>query len=216
MKAGWTDSAYYRKKGRRRPSRKWLLPVILGCAISAAALYVGVSNPSLKMQLLALGQPPLVHSDPISAAPVRTLPDNPVSRQAASETQNRFWNNVNGQKQTSFNDSNYQPRGAINVYSAPPVQQLAYGAPAAQPARAMTRQLHSANWYWENGARKQRTRGVFQWVDVNGSIEWGSVCRNYRSGSIEYRDCRKGAKVAFREMCGSYRPACMAENGFRP
>lgn len=47
-------------------------------------------------------------------------------------------------------------------------------------------------------------------------FEWGSVCRNYRSGSLEYRDCRKGAKVAFKNMCGSYRPACAAENGFRP
>ncbi|WP_158893518.1 MULTISPECIES: hypothetical protein [unclassified Pseudomonas] len=38
--------------------------------------------------------------------------------------------------------------------------------------------------------------------DVRGNrIDYGSVCRNHRKGSIEYRECRKGAKQWFKKKC---------------
>lgn len=118
-------------------------------------------------------------------------------------------------RQTSFNDDNYQPRGAVNTYTPPPAQRIAYARP--EPAkRPSTRITHNAPWAWENGHQKNRTGGHFQWTEVNGAIDWSSVCSNYRSGSIEYRDCRKGAKVAFKNMCNGHRPACAAENNFLP
>lgn len=119
-------------------------------------------------------------------------------------------------RQTSFNDQNYQPRGAVNTYTPPPAQRIAYTQPERPAKRPNTRITHTANWTWENGHAKNRTGGRFQWTEVNGAIDWNTVCSNYRSGSIEYRDCRKGAKVAFRSMCNGHQPACAAENNFMP
>lgn len=220
MKADWTDAPHYRNKGSPR-SQKWLLPFLFGCAITGALVYLGVLDVRLAVPGLTVGKPePIQKSSEQQKSTEqresRRTSDQALAEHAAEQTQATFWNNTRQQKQTDFNDSNYVPRGALNTYSPPPAQQVAYNQPATQPAHARTRRTHSANWYWENGPRKNRVAGTFQFVDVDGSIEWGSVCRNYRTGSIEYRDCRKGAKVAFRKMCGSYRPACMAENGFRP
>ena len=119
-------------------------------------------------------------------------------------------------KQTVFNDSNYVPRGAINSM-APPVL-TAYSQPqrVQQRSQSQTRFVRSAKWEWDQGHDKKKVWGRFEWVEVGGSIEWGSVCQNYRKGSIIYRDCRKGAKVSLINMCGSYTPACMANNGFFP
>lgn len=43
-----------------------------------------------------------------------------------------------------------------------------------------------------------------EWVVVNNVIDGGSVCRNQGWGSVEYRECRKGAKVHFREQCRAW------------
>lgn len=45
---------------------------------------------------------------------------------------------------------------------------------------------------------------VAEWVVVNNVIDGGIVCGNHRWGSIEYRECRKGAKVFFREQCRAW------------
>lgn len=215
MKADWTDAAHYRKNGVSRSRTKWLLAVCFGCAIAAAALYLGMSD--VRLVVLGFsGKPEPIQQSAQQQDNRWTARDQERAERAAQQTQTAFWDNTLPQKQTDFNDSNYVPRGALNTYTPPQQQQVTYNQPARQLAQAKTRRTHSANWYWENGPRKNRVAGTFQFVDVDGSIEWGSVCRNYRTGSIEYRDCRKGAKVAFRKMCGSYRPACMAENGFRP
>lgn len=155
------------------------------------------------------GAPNTLHETPPS-------PQNPATY-APERPQQHSAQPINKQapKQTVFNDSNYIPRGAIN--SMPPPPQIAYNQQAPrQQIRHSNRQTHSAYWEWDTGHNKKKVWGQFQWVESNGSIEWGSVCQNYRRGSIEYRDCRKGAKVALINMCGRYKPACMAENGFRP
>lgn len=51
-------------------------------------------------------------------------------------------------------------------------------------------------WQWDG----KRTYAA-EWTVINDRIEGTSVCANYRRGSIEYRECRKGAKVYFREKC---------------
>jgi hypothetical protein len=43
-----------------------------------------------------------------------------------------------------------------------------------------------------------------EWIVVNNTIDGTSVCGNHRRGSIEYRECRKGAKVYFREQCRAW------------
>ncbi len=71
-----------------------------------------------------------------------------------------------------------------------------------------------------------------QWTTYGNRINGSSVCANHRSGSIEYRECRKGAKVYFKEQCREWEKRwesgredlskameeryCSAGNGFGP
>jgi hypothetical protein len=52
---------------------------------------------------------------------------------------------------------------------------------------------------WDGG-----TRYYAEWTVVNNVIDGTSVCGNHRRGSIEHRECRKGAKVYFREQCRAW------------
>ncbi|MFJ4141977.1 hypothetical protein [Pseudomonas sp. NPDC089734] len=70
------------------------------------------------------------------------------------------------------------------------------------------------------------------WNITDNRIEGSSVCTNWNKGSFEYRECRKGAKVYFRDQCKSWRKKwektqtdsskaalqryCSADNGFNP
>ncbi|MHB0765139.1 hypothetical protein ACYCFC_12295 [Stutzerimonas sp. NM35] len=119
-------------------------------------------------------------------------------------------------RQTSFNDNNYQPREAVNTYTPPPAQRIAYEQPDRPAKRQTTHTNRVDSWTWENGHDKKRTGGPLRWTEVNGAIDWSTVCSDYRSGSFEYRDCRKGAKVAFKRICSRNRAACAAENNYMP
>lgn len=71
-----------------------------------------------------------------------------------------------------------------------------------------------------------------QWTTYGNRIDGSSVCGNHRSGSIEYRECRKGAKEYFKEECRAWgkrwesdradlskameQRYCSAANGFSP
>ncbi|WP_454253708.1 hypothetical protein [Pseudomonas sp. Marseille-Q7302] len=41
------------------------------------------------------------------------------------------------------------------------------------------------------------------WEVQDSRIDYGSVCGNHRKGSIEYRECRKGAKQWFKGQCAA-------------
>jgi hypothetical protein len=73
-------------------------------------------------------------------------------------------------------------------------------------------------WQWD---RKRSYRA--EWLVAENRINGSSVCRNWRAGSIEYRECRKGAKVHFREQCRKQSSSaaarqryCSAEGSFNP
>ncbi|RMR05138.1 hypothetical protein ALP93_01518 [Pseudomonas syringae pv. helianthi] len=72
-------------------------------------------------------------------------------------------------------------------------------------------------WQWD----KKRTYYA-EWMVKNAQIDGTSVCRNWRRGSIEYRECRKGAKVHFKEQCkrlpesATRQRYCSAASGFNP
>ncbi|MDO8698608.1 MAG: hypothetical protein Q7J74_16060 [Pseudomonas sp.] len=71
-----------------------------------------------------------------------------------------------------------------------------------------------------------------QWQSIDNRIDSRSVCSNHRRGSIDYRGCRKAAKVYFREQCRAWdlswernreehskqmeQRYCSAANGFSP
>ncbi|MGA6099191.1 hypothetical protein ACPESN_15150 [Stutzerimonas marianensis] len=119
-------------------------------------------------------------------------------------------------KQTAFSDENYTPRPVANTMQPPPARYYVSSSSSNTQKRSETRETNMSNWSWENGHNKQRVGGQFQWTVVNDQIDFSSVCQNYKRGSLIYRDCRKGAKVAFKQMCGQYKPACSAENNFLP
>jgi len=62
------------------------------------------------------------------------------------------------------------------------------------------------------------------WDVQDNRIDYGSVCANHRKGSIEYRECRKGAKQWFKNTCIELKSAnkqkiareryCSASEGF--
>lgn len=49
---------------------------------------------------------------------------------------------------------------------------------------------------WDGGGSYLAT-----WEVQDNRIDYGSVCGNHRRGSIEYRECRKGAKQWFKGQC---------------
>lgn len=71
-----------------------------------------------------------------------------------------------------------------------------------------------------------------EWHTLDNRIDSSSVCINHRRGSIDYRECRKAAKVHFREQCRAWEKRwerdgqgwskrmeqryCSAANGFGP
>ncbi len=119
-------------------------------------------------------------------------------------------------RQTSFSDENYTPRPVANTMQPPPARYYASSSSSNTQKRSESRETNMSNWSWENGHKKQRVGGQFQWIVVNDKIDFNSVCQNYKRGSLIYRDCRKGAKVAFKQMCSRYQPACAADNNFTP
>lgn len=60
------------------------------------------------------------------------------------------------------------------------------------------------------------------WQIVDNDIDASSVCMNYRRGSIEFRECRKGAKQWFKTQCrganaeDARRRYCSAASSFSP
>lgn len=118
-------------------------------------------------------------------------------------------------RQTSFNDQNYQPTGAINTIPAP--KPTLYAANAQSKRVPHKPVLQTDYWTW-TGADRKRTRRKIQWQTVNGWIQYHTVCQNERRGSIEYRDCRKAAKEYFVHRCRTEKRKafCAAENNFNP
>ena len=124
------------------------------------------------------------------------------------------------EKQTVFNDSNYQPKGSVNSIAPPPSKYYTQG-PEKDSAfiketvsRSFGRNIaHSRTIPWEWKSEKTHHQGRFNFVERNGRIETSKVCSNYKYGSFIYRDCRKAAKKYFNEACsGGYKAACTASN----
>lgn len=118
-------------------------------------------------------------------------------------------------RQTSFNDQNYQPTGAINTIPAP--KPTLYAADTQSKRVQHKPVLQTDYWTW-TGADRKRTQRKIQWQTVNGWIQYHTVCQNERRGSIQYRDCRKAAKEYFVHRCRTEKRKafCAAENNYNP
>lgn len=100
---------------------------------------------------------------------------------------------------------------------------------SSAPTRSSARREVDQVWIerWDGG-------GSFlaEWHAPDNRIDSSSVCVNHRRGSIDYRECRKAAKVHFREQCRAWEKRwerdrqewskrmeqryCSAANGFSP
>lgn len=119
-------------------------------------------------------------------------------------------------KQTVFNDDNYQPRGSINTMVPPPSKYYEKGearskAQVSEVFRSIAQPVETRTIPWQWKSVKNYRSGTFNYTQRNGKIETHKICRNYKYGSFEYRDCRKAAKKYFKDVCSSqFAAACLA------
>jgi hypothetical protein len=238
MRSDWDDAPEHLRSRKKQGPWRFLAILGIGSAVIAAlALTFGqpiVLDMDQIKQGIHIGGKPLFkpepaqpqHIQPISQpsvtsyeAPALEPTPAPQQRQLSQEEIDWFAERsaeAVQSRQTSFNDSNYTPRPVANTMQPPPARYYASNSPSSTQTRSVSRETHLSNWSWENGHNKQRVGGQFQWTVVNDQIDFSSVCQNYKRGSLVYRDCRKGAKVAFKQICSQYQPACAAENNFLP
>ena len=186
MKADWDDMPVreWQKKSQRQ---SLAMAVIAGSILTAGVFYIGSKMMPKPPASVVIDTPPYVPKYDFSDAPEQTGPS----------AEERFWKDVekgNKPKQTVFNDNNYTPRGATNVVSTEGLRQsAAYQSPQAPERKTRQRSTFTV-WKpiksWDGHTIYNRA----SWTFIDGRIDGGSVCSYYRRGSIEFRECRKGAK----------------------
>ena len=100
---------------------------------------------------------------------------------------------------------------------------------SSAPSRPSAERDVTAKWIpkWDGNGQF-----LAEWQSLGNRIDSSSVCANHRRGSIDYRECRKAAKVHFREQCRAWEKRwdhdredhskrmeqryCSAANGFSP
>ncbi|MDH4870988.1 hypothetical protein [Pseudomonas sp. BN515] len=205
MKSDWDDAPPRLKVSKGNGGvGSWLFAVILGTSVGVGLLHLaGVPIPFLQnsQQVAQIEQP---QEEPSSLPAFEELdPNQPTAEEM-------FWSSVKQQeterkariKQTDYNDQNYTPRQPDNVVSMEGMRQSsAYQQPIQQTTtRSRTVEKHG-EWIvkWSGGTRYYAT-----WTIVNNYIDGGSVCGNHKRGSIDYRECRKGAKQFFKDECRAW------------
>jgi hypothetical protein len=100
-------------------------------------------------------------------------------------------------RQTSFDDTNYTPSKQINI-----IQSLPFN-PSQIATRKQPQGLRGsapAMVHWQD-ARGRITRWQTHFEFENSRIDNRSFCLNLRKGSLEYRECRKGAREWLKGQC---------------
>ncbi|HBP1034177.1 hypothetical protein ACLHTP_03700 [Pseudomonas aeruginosa] len=202
MKADKDDAPEYLRRKRSQNLGKWALSIALGLALSGLALHMAGSK------LLFLPQSQANHlSYPENSTRISNY--NALEEQPQKTSEELFWESVNARnksnqpKQTAYDDSNYTPTGAVNIVSMEAIRQPnGYRNPSTSRKKKTTNRIqHTGAWVnkWSGGARYYA-----EWVVIENYIENTSVCANQKRGSIDYRECRKGAKQFFKEQCRAW------------
>ncbi|BGD51749.1 hypothetical protein BH591_27235 [Pseudomonas aeruginosa] len=202
MKADWDDAPQHLYSPKKaRSFGKWLGFGLLGVAITIALLYVTGTQFSLVRSPV-----PAENSEkPIEVSQNSFEFEEKDKGQSAAEEM--FWANIKQKeaerrsqaKQTDYNDSNYTPRTPDNIVSMRGVRESsAYQNPVQRKNTSHKAIEKYRVWIksWDGGTRYHAA-----WTVINNYIDGGSVCGNHRRGSIEYRECRKGAKQHFKNEC---------------
>lgn len=67
------------------------------------------------------------------------------------------------------------------------------------------------------GLKTYKSQKRFNWMTENNRIVYSTVCMNERTGSIQYRECRKRAKEYFKDKCNTSSDRfCHAANNYNP
>lgn len=198
IKAEWDDVPNHLRYAKK-PSYLSKLAVagFIGAVVTVGALKLGVLKlPMLEQQV---EQPPAAAAQSYST-------NQQVSAQPARTLEQAFWDRTNSrkeqerQRQTDFNDKNYVPKAPQNIVET---SNMSNGAGQSErPARQTTRTVdHEAEWVnkWSGGGAY-----LAKWTAINNRIDGGSVCANHKRGSIDYRECRKGAKQYFKDQCKAW------------
>jgi len=226
VKADWDDAPRHIRKGKRKlpTGISAILAVVLVAGIFYMADRNGWGN-YLKHQLT----PPNARYHP----PLPTVSSPAAPHQPAPE--DTFWNNVERNKQveadrtasrqTVFNDANYSPRTDINTIQSPHRQGTHASGRVATSRQQVLNGARQVTLRWEDARRNRYDwRGEYRWRD--SQIVYDDLCASpspHRKGSIEYRACRKAAKVYLRDQCRAgwaknqamRRMYCHAESTFR-
>lgn len=158
MRASREDAPRY--VGRKKGAPNLGIAVVIGCAVTAAALLVWS-----KFQKFEAPEQAVEESQPY----VPKYSFEEPARSAEPTAEERFWaeqNQAKRERQTEFNDSNYTPRGADNV--------VAYEEVETRPEPIQT-------------ARRPKEIVVVG-VQRDEANEYCSYA--YREGSVEKRDCK--------------------------
>ncbi|MCY1288694.1 hypothetical protein D9M70_377480 [compost metagenome] len=205
MKSDWDDAPSRLKTSKGGGELgKWLIAGLIGTSITAGLLHLAGARIPFLQDSTRTAQIEQPQDEPSSLPPF----EEPDPNQPTAEEM--FWSSVKQQeserkariKQTDYNDQNYTPRQPDNVVSMEGVRQSsAYQQPVQQTTTRSRTIEKDGEWIdkWSGGARYYAT-----WTIVNNYIDGGSVCGNHKRGSIDYRECRKGAKQFFKDECRAW------------
>jgi hypothetical protein len=197
MKSDWDDVRSY-LRSNKQPSEvgKWLIAGSIGAAITACALFIGGGNTPFQADQETPSQQPVAEPEyePTSAE------YEPTDRSAEED----FWQSVREKesaRQSEFNDRNYAPREPQTVVDMSGNQQSNASQPKRSQSNSSKQIEYASEWVekWSGGGSY-----LAKWTVVNNRIDGGSVCGNHKRGSIDYRECRKGAKQFFKEECRAW------------
>ena len=224
MRADW-DDAPLRVKGSRKTNRD--VPVIVIALIVAGGLGYGLYTDRLPLDNPFQSGTPASPSAPAEliswsdATPQQNQSETLPPRASAHvwSTDPVYPDHSTSGRQTSFNDSNYRPSNQINIIASVPV------TPPQRTASPQSRGLSgssSARVAWVD-ARGRRTTWHTTFSYRGGVINNSSFCLEQGRGSIEYRECRKGAREWLKDRCRTTQDIsdewrqmyCRAHSGFR-
>jgi hypothetical protein len=227
MKSDWEDAPdYLRSKKKPGP---WRMVAILGVGsaiiwgvIAMFAKPIVIDVDQLAQAIHVDGKPlmsqqpaPRPYSEPERPIRPTSIPIDPPAQRVAYEPVSQPQPSASiewteeakaraiASAQNAFSDNNYKPKQPASTYTPPATHRVAQAPQQAQ--QRQTRQVsreHTSTWIksWDGG-----TNYLAEWLSVNNYIDGASVCANHRRGSIDYRECRKGAKQHFHEECRTWR-----------
>ncbi len=219
LRAELGNRIYKRKKNNNLP--KWLFFAVLataGMLIYLNSDVVALQNKENTKQPGALNQ--LLNESKSGgittqlSKPVAVRPEGvsgPSIEQWVPEDEEK-----QRERQTIFTDDNYQPRGSVNTMIPPPsryypTREARSKAQVSEIYRSIASPVEKRTIPWQWKSEKTYRSGTFTYTQRNGKIETHMICRNYKYGSFEYRDCRKAAKKYFKDACSNqFAAACNA------